>query len=55
VVGVLSKDKATIGKYLQTWKLKLSSTNTVSAVKHTLKVNFNNETRPFAPNPNTSD
>ena len=46
---------ATPGEYLQTWKLKLSTTKTVSAVfhlnnkeaKHELKVNFNNETLPF--------
>ena len=43
---------ATPGEYLQTWKLKLSITKTVSAVFHLnkkkakreLKVNFNNET-----------
>ena len=57
--GVLSKDKATLGEYLQTWKLKLSTTKTVSAVfhlnnkeaKHELKVNFNNETLPFCSEP----
>jgi len=46
---------ATLGEYLQTWKLKLSTTKTVSAVFHLnnkkakreLKVNFNNETLPF--------
>jgi len=46
---------ATPGEYLQTWKLKLSTTNTVSAVFHLnnkeakreVKVNFNNETLPF--------
>jgi len=32
VEGVLSKDMATIGKYLQTWKLEISATNMVSAV-----------------------
>jgi len=40
---------ATLGEYLQTWKLKLSTTKTVSAVFHLnnkeakreLKVNFN--------------
>jgi len=30
--GVLSKDMAIVGEYLQTWKLKLSTTKTVSAV-----------------------
>jgi len=50
VEGVLSKDMATLGEYLQTCKLKLSTTKTVSAVFHLnnkkakreLKVNFNN-------------
>jgi len=59
VEGALSKDKATPGEYLQTWKLKLSSTKTVSAVFHLnnkeakceLKVNFNNETLPFCSEP----
>jgi len=52
---VLSKDMATLGEYLQTWKLKLSTTKTVPAVFHLnnkeakreLKVNFNKETLPF--------
>jgi len=35
VEGVLSKDMATVtSEYLQTWKLKLSTTKTVSAVFH---------------------
>ena len=34
VEGGLSKDMATIGEYLQTWKLKLSTTKTVSAAFH---------------------
>jgi len=34
VEGVLGKDMATIGEYFQTWKLKLSTTKTVSAVFH---------------------
>ena len=59
--GVLTKDMATVGECLQTWKLKLSTTKTVSAVfhlnnkeaKHELKVNFNDETCHFAPNPNS--
>jgi len=63
VEGVLSKDMTTVGEYLQTWKLKLTTTKTVSAAFHLnnkeakreLKVKFNNETRPFAPSPNTSE
>jgi len=55
VEGVLNKDMAMLGEYLQTWKLKLSTTKTVSAnfhlnnkeAKRELKVNFNNETLPF--------
>jgi len=54
VEGALSRDMATPGDYLQTWKLKLSITKTVSVVFHLnkeakreLKVNFNNETLPF--------
>jgi len=50
VEGVLVKDMETVGKYLQTWKLKLSTAKTVSAVFHLnnkeakleLKVNYNN-------------
>ena len=54
VEGVLSKDMATVGEHLQTWKLKLNTTQTLSAVLHLnkeatseLKVNFNNETLPW--------
>ena len=55
VEGALSKDMAMLGEYLQTWKLTLSTTKTVSEVFHLnnkeakreLKVNFNNETLPF--------
>jgi len=51
VEGPLSKDMTTLGEYLQTWKLKLSTTKTVSAIlqlnnkeaKRGLKINFNNE------------
>jgi len=47
------------GKYLQTWKLKLSTTKTVSAAFHLnnkeaeceLKVKYNNETLPFCSEP----
>ena len=56
VEGALSKDMATLSEYLQTWKLKLSTTETVSAVFHLnnkeakreLKVNFINETLLFS-------
>jgi len=47
--GGLSKDMSTTGEYLQTWKLKLSTTKLVGTVfhlnnreaKHELKVNLN--------------
>ena len=59
VEGALTKDIATVGEYLQTWKLKLSTTKTVSAVFHLknkeakreVKVNYNNEILPFCPEP----
>jgi len=59
VEGALSKDMATVGEYLQTWKLKVSTTKTVSAAFHLnnkeakreLNVNFNNETLPFCSKP----
>ena len=59
VEGALSKDMATLDEYLQTWKLKLSTTTTVSAVFHLnnkeakreLKVNFNYESLPFCSEP----
>jgi len=59
VEGALTKDMATLGEYLQTWKLKLSTTKTVSAIFHLsnkeakreLKVNFNNKTLPFCSEP----
>ena len=59
VEGALSKDMATLDEYLQTWKLKLSTTTTVSAVFHLnnkeakreLKVNFNNKPPPFCSEP----
>ena len=34
VEGVLCKDMATVGEYIQTWKLKLNTTKTVSAAFH---------------------
>ena len=47
-----------VGEYLQTWKLKLATTNTVSEVFHLnkkakreLKVNHNDETLPFCSEP----
>jgi len=56
VEGVPTKDMATVGEYLQTWKPKHSTTKTVSAAFHLnketkreLKVNYNNETLPFCP------
>ena len=59
VEGALTKDIATVGEYLQTWKLKLSTTKTVSAVFHLknkeakreVRVNYNNEILPFCPEP----
>jgi len=59
VEGVLTKDVATTSEYLQMWKLKLSTTKTVSAtfhlnnkeVKRELKVNYNNEIFPFCSKP----
>jgi len=59
VEGALTKDMATVGEYLHTWKLNLSTTKTVPAVFHLnnkeakceLKVNFNNETLPYCSEP----
>ena len=59
VEGVLSKNMATVGEYLQTSKLKLSTTKTVSAAFHLnnkeakreQKVNINNETLLFCSEP----
>ena len=58
-VSTRMKDMATPGEYLQTWKLKLSTTKTLSALFHIsnkeakreLKVNFVNETLPFCSEP----
>jgi len=55
----MSKDMATVGEYLQTWKLKLSTAKTVSAAFHLnnkeaereLKAKYNNETLPFCSEP----
>ena len=51
VEGVLSKDMTTLSEYLQTWKLKFSTTKTMSAAFHLnnkeakrgLEVKYNNE------------
>ena len=58
VEGVMSKDMTTVSEYIQTWKLKVSTTKTVSAVFHLnkeakreLKVNHNNEILPFCYEP----
>ena len=54
---IAEPNMATIGKYLKAWKLKLSTTKTVSAifnlneVKRELKVNFNNEAVAFCSEP----
>jgi len=53
VEGVQSKDMATVGEYLQTWKLKLSTTKAALAVFHLnnkevkRELKINNETIPF--------
>ena len=60
---VLNKDMATVGDFLLTLKLKLSTTKTVSAAFHfnskeakrELKVKYNNEPCPSAPSPKTSE
>jgi len=63
VEGVLSKDMATVSEHLQTWKLKPSTTKTVSLVFYhfnTRKLNVSKmlttatETCPSVPKPNTS-
>ena len=59
VKGVLCNDIETVGEYLQTWKLKLSTTKTVSAALHLnnketkreLKVNYSKVTLPFCCEP----
>ena len=56
---LLSKNMANVGEYFQTWKLKLSTTKTVSAafplnkkkVTSELKINHNNEILPFYSEP----
>jgi len=57
-----SKGMTAVCEYLQTWTFNLSTTKKVSAVFHLnnkeakreLKVNYNDETCPCAPRPNTS-
>jgi len=56
VEGVLKKDVATVGGYLQTWKINFSTTQTASAVFHRknkaaklkLKVKYNKEILPVS-------
>jgi len=56
---VLNKDVATVGEWLQIWKLKLRTTKTVSAVvlldnkeaKRELNINHNDETLRFCSDP----
>ena len=57
--GTLSQDMSTLSSYLQTWRLKLSHTKTMTAVfhlnnreaKHELKVYNNDRLLPFCPIP----
>ena len=57
--GILSQDMSTLSAYLQTWRLKLSYTKTVTAVFHlnnretkrVLKVYNNGRLLPFCPTP----
>ena len=57
--GTLSQDMSTLSAYLQTWRLKLSRTKTVTAAFHLnnreakreLKVYNNGRLLPFCPNP----
>ena len=57
--GTLSQDMSTLSAYLQTWKLKLSHTKTVTAACHLnnreakreLKVYNNGRLLPFCPTP----
>ena len=57
--GTLSQDMSTLSSYLQTWRLKLSHTKTVTAAFHLnnreakreLKVYNNDRLLPFCPTP----
>ena len=59
VEGVLTKEMATVGEYLQTWKLKLSTTKMVWAAFHLinkegkreLKAIYKNKSLPFCSEP----
>jgi len=63
VEGVLTKDISTVGEHLSTWKLRLSTTKTVSAAFHLnnkkakgeLKSNTKTKPCPYALSPNTSE
>jgi len=63
VEGVLIKDMATMGIYLDTWKLELSTTKVAQAIFHLsnkeakreLKVSFNYETPSFSSEPKYLD
>ena len=63
VQGVLGKDTATVREYLQTWKLKLSTAQTVSAdfrpnnkqAKMSWKSTSTTKPRSSAPSPNISE
>jgi len=63
VEGELSKDIETKSKYLQTWKLKLTTAKTMSAVFHLNNKEANLEPKvdpmtlsgPFAPSTTTSE
>jgi len=51
VEGALSNDIATVGEYLQTWKLNLSITKTVSAAFHLNNKEAKRESQPQQRNP----
>jgi len=63
VEGVLTKYMAIVGEYLQTWKLKLSttkrcwqpSTSTTRKLNMSLKPTSTTKPCPSAPSPNTSE
>jgi len=64
VEGVLNMDMATVGEYLQIWKLKLSTTKqcrqpststTTRKLNVNLKLNTTTKPCPFAPSPSTSE
>jgi len=53
VEEVLTKDMATVGEYLQTWKLSAAFHLNNKEAKHGLKVKHNNETLPFCSEPSS--